>query len=102
MKKIIHRDIKLENIFITNDNNFKLGKILIIIFLSVFFFFFFGVTEGDYGISRKEGVSMTAGAGTQFVKGNEWNNRICIFFFFFLIRHYQALEILNEEKYGNL
>jgi serine/threonine protein kinase len=28
-KNIIHRDIKLENIFITNDNNFKLGKIII-------------------------------------------------------------------------
>jgi serine/threonine protein kinase len=29
-RNIIHRDIKLENIFITKDNNFKLGKILYI------------------------------------------------------------------------
>jgi serine/threonine protein kinase len=26
-KNIIHREIKLGNIFITKDNNFKLGKI---------------------------------------------------------------------------
>jgi serine/threonine protein kinase len=70
-RNIIHRDIKLENIFITNDGNFKLGKIFIIVFLLAFFFFFFWVTKGDYGISRKEGGSMTAGTGTQFVPGNE-------------------------------
>jgi serine/threonine protein kinase len=72
-RNIIHQDIKPENIFITEDNNFKLGKILINIFILIFyfslffFFFFFWITEGDYGISRKEGVSMTAGPGTQFV-----------------------------------
>jgi serine/threonine protein kinase len=67
-RNIIHRDIKLENIFITEDNNFKLGNSLINIFILniFFFFFFFGVTKGDYGISRKEGVSMTAGPGTLF------------------------------------
>jgi serine/threonine protein kinase len=32
-RNIVHRDIKLENIFVTKDNNFKLGEI--------FFFFFF-------------------------------------------------------------
>jgi serine/threonine protein kinase len=70
-RNIIHRDIKLENIFITKDNNFKLGKLFINIFVfNVFFFcFFFGVIEGDYGISRKEGVSMTVGPGTLFVVG---------------------------------
>jgi serine/threonine protein kinase len=62
-RNIIHRDIKLENIFITKDNNFKLGKI----FINIFIFNIF-ITKGDYGISRKEGVSMTAAAGTQFVK----------------------------------
>jgi hypothetical protein len=35
--------------------------------LVILFFF----TKGDYGISRKEGVSMTAGPGTQFVTRNE-------------------------------
>jgi serine/threonine protein kinase len=80
-KNIIHRDIKLENIFITKDNNFKLGKIFVNIlllciysfylFLFILFyfilFFFFWVISGDYGISRKEGVSMTINAGTQYV-----------------------------------
>jgi hypothetical protein len=69
----------MENIFITNDNNFKLGKILInvidlyiqFLFFFFLFFLFFYVIEGDYGISRKEGVSMTAGLGTLFVTGNE-------------------------------
>jgi serine/threonine protein kinase len=37
-RNIIHRDIKLENIFIKKDNNFKLGTI-IIIYLYLFFFF---------------------------------------------------------------
>jgi serine/threonine protein kinase len=68
-RNIIHRDIKLENIFITEDNNFKLGNNCIIYFLINFFFFW--VTEGDYGISRKEAVSMTAGVGTLFVTGSE-------------------------------
>jgi serine/threonine protein kinase len=38
-KKIIHRDIKLENIFITKDNNFKLGNNYIIFIFNYFFFF---------------------------------------------------------------
>jgi serine/threonine protein kinase len=65
-RNIIHRDIKLENIFITKDNNFKLGSntIYLYVYLHFSFFFFF---LGDYGVSRKEGVSMTAGPGTQFV-----------------------------------
>jgi serine/threonine protein kinase len=37
-RNIIHRDIKLENIFITDDNSFKLGKYFVFYF---FFFFFF-------------------------------------------------------------
>jgi serine/threonine protein kinase len=36
-KNIFHQDIKLENIFITNDNNFKLG-----IYYFIFFIFFLG------------------------------------------------------------
>jgi hypothetical protein len=34
----IHPDVKLENIFITNDNNFKLGKIFSNVY-SIFSFF---------------------------------------------------------------
>jgi serine/threonine protein kinase len=34
-RNIIHRDIKLENIFITSDNNFKLGNIIIYIHIFV-------------------------------------------------------------------
>jgi serine/threonine protein kinase len=32
-RNIIHRDIKLENIFITKDNNFKLGNRVIYILI---------------------------------------------------------------------
>jgi serine/threonine protein kinase len=36
-RNIVHQDIKLENIFITNDNNFKLGNF---VFISIFFFIY--------------------------------------------------------------
>jgi hypothetical protein len=40
--------------------------------------FFFWDIKGDYGINRKEAVSITSGAGTQFV-----TKIIKILFFFF-------------------
>jgi serine/threonine protein kinase len=69
-RNIIHRDKKLENIFITKDNNFKLGNNCILYFLINYFFFFFG-----------------------------WSLKKIILLFFLLIRRYQAPEIVNEEKY---
>jgi hypothetical protein len=44
---------------------------MMILLIFYFNFYFFWVIKGDYGISRKEAVLMTSGAGTEFVTGNE-------------------------------
>jgi serine/threonine protein kinase len=61
-EKMIHRDIKLQNIFVTEDGNFKLGM--------QFFLFhhYVVINAGYYGISRRdEGGTMTEGVGTKYV-----------------------------------
>jgi serine/threonine protein kinase len=55
---VIHRDIKTKNIFITQNNTFKLG-------LFLFYFILFYFILGDFSVSRIPGMStQTIGAGT--------------------------------------
>jgi serine/threonine protein kinase len=56
--KIVHRDFKPGNVFITKKRTYKIGMsiIMLIFFLLI----------GDYGISRSMGVTMTMGAGTGY------------------------------------
>jgi serine/threonine protein kinase len=69
--KIVHRDFKPGNVFITKKRTYKIGMNVII--LIIFFFF---LLIGDYGISRSMGVTMTMGAGTGFEV--KWNVNILI------------------------
>jgi serine/threonine protein kinase len=54
--KIVHRDFKPGNVFITKKGVYKIGMT----------YYYYYLLIGDYGISRSVGITTTMGAGTEY------------------------------------
>lgn len=50
--KVLHRDLKPDNILLNNNGNIKLCKIILNKYMLIFFLFINFVSLGDFGISK--------------------------------------------------
>jgi serine/threonine protein kinase len=101
-KNFVHRDIKLENVFLTSDGDYKIGLILSIFTSKSCFVIVLMPFLGDLGLVGEKETTL---AMLQSVAGTAFEPSLHLPFvnarFFLCIREYMSPEMIAHKPYDN-